>query len=110
MAKAAKKKNLGRVIKPASRPVSTDGAFEIEKNPPIPRFKAKSEKLQLLIDRVDKTLAVLRPGEAFIMPSKSIASIRKYLRRHYVGERFWCKPILDNKEMMRVYWLKTAKK
>jgi len=74
--------------------------FEIEENPPVIGRSA----FGITMERIDATLKLLKPGQAFVMPSISINSVRKYLRQTYTSEKFSCTVIQDNPEMMRVFW------
>lgn len=109
--KAAKKKTAKRAYtKRAGRPADGIDAFTVEEAPPPPVRGASPEKLMILI-KVEKTLRIVQPGQAFIIPTEWRHTIERYLKRHYPSERFEFNRIADNPDALRIYrlvWEKNA--
>ena len=79
--------------------------FEIEKYPPNYRL---NPDLEATLKRIDATLAIIKPGEAFVVGSKSRHSIKKHISEKYPNLVFVYSLIKDNKKMMRVYFHKNT--
>lgn len=100
--KRAYKKTGKYSIKNASQ-LESDQPFEIEAKPPGYRV---NPELQTTLKRVDATIKVLLPNQAFIVPAKSRHTIKKHLKENYPRLLFMYSRIADNPSMMRVYLLK----
>lgn len=109
--KTAKKTPAKRRYKKRTQKL-VDGtdAFTVEEAPPPLVRGATPEKLKILA-KVEKTLHIVQPGQAFIIPTEWRHTIERYLKRHYPVERFEFNRIPDNPDAMRIYrlaWDKNA--
>lgn len=91
-------------------PVVTPDIFEIEKNPPSPRYSKWNPERDALIKKVDATLETLKIGEAFIIDTTSKNTVSAYLAKEYATERWSYITIPDNPDKVRVYRLAYTKK
>lgn len=80
-------------------------AFEIEAAPP---FYRNNPDLQITLKRVEATINIMQPGQAFIVPSKSRHTIKKFIEEKYPDLLFRYSKIKDNPAMMRIYYLKSS--
>lgn len=79
--------------------------FEIEVNPPNYRL---NPELDVTLKRIDSTLPLIKPGQAFVVPSKSRQSIKKHLSEKYPNLIFVYSIIKDNSKTMRIYLVKSV--
>lgn len=87
-----------------TKKVSSGDPFTIEATPPPLVRGATPEKLALY-DKVDATMRLTKPGQAFIIPAKHRGIIEAHLRRKYIEDRFAFGKIADNPDAVRVYRL-----
>jgi len=74
--------------------------FEIEAAPPSFRL---NPDLAHTLKRIEETVKVLLPGQAFIVPSKSRHTIKKFIEEKWPAYKFMYSVIKDNRSMMRIY-------
>lgn len=103
--KAAKKKAPAKrkYVKRAIVNTQQVKPFEIEANPPSFRL---NPDLQNVLKRIEETIKILKPGQAFVVPSKSRHSIKKFIEENWPQRKFLYSIIKDNTGMMRIYFLK----
>lgn len=77
--------------------------FEIITDAEPPR-NGVTMQTQLMRNRVDVTMNVVKPGQAFIVPFKNRGAIASHLKNKWPSERFTLSKVLGNDEVMRVYW------
>lgn len=80
-------------------------AFEIEKQPPSYR---SNPDLELTLRRVEATINMMEPGQAFVVPSKSRHTIKKFIDENWPSLLFRYSKIKDNPGMMRIYYIKVS--
>lgn len=80
--------------------------FEIETAPP--NFRLNPD-LANTLNRVEATINIIQPGQAFIVPSKSRHSIKKFIEEKWPLHQFLYSIIKDNKNMMRIYFIRKIK-
>lgn len=104
MAKKALKKKRAykkRTALVTSHDSFTD-TFEIEVAPPPVLRGADPQRLRFLA-KLKRTVEIVQPNQAFIIPSKFRNSGETWLKRNYPDFRFTFSAIPDNKEAVRVY-------
>jgi len=112
MAKTAKKKAAKKSPAPtrSKAPINLQpeiaDTYEIDLTPPPIRKFAMAERLA----RIDRTIAVLKPGQAFTMPSKSRVIARRHISNAFPYDVFSFQKIAGNDELIRVYYVKSNKK
>jgi|ERR1044072_1575620 hypothetical protein len=80
-------------------------AYEIESKPPSYR---SNPDLEITLKRVEATVHIIKPGEAFVVPSKSRHTIKKFIEEKWPNLLFRYSKIKDNPGMMRIYFLRSA--
>lgn len=106
--KATKKKAINKAELLKARTGYTDAVvvpFEIEAAPPSYRL---NPDLMHTLKRVEATIKLMKPGEAFVVPSKSRHSIKKMIEEKWPDLLFRYSKIKDNPAMMRIYFLKQS--
>lgn len=76
--------------------------FEIETDPP-PIITGHIERSLKLRGRLERTLKLLKPGQAFIVYNYSKSAVRKQLTQHFSQHRFTCLSVPDKDKTVRVY-------
>lgn len=110
MAKAKKQKRAyTKRLPPVVSATSKNETFLVEELPPPPLRGASLEKLALL-DKVDRTLPNVKPGQAFIIDAKDKNIVQSHLKRVCSSEQFLYMKVHDNPNAIRVYRLDTKKK
>lgn len=80
--------------------------FEIETAPPSYRL---NPDLANVLNRIEKTIKIMSPGQAFVVPGKSRHSIKKFIEQKWPLHQFVYSKIKDNPTMMRIYFVREAK-
>lgn len=103
MGRPPKIKNGIRRISAAEVAAMGEGKlFQIEKTPP-PILRADQAAVQIVLQKVDRTVEHIEAGQAFIMPANIKNSVHRHLKENYPKNRFRFTAIPDNPNQMRIY-------
>lgn len=103
MAKAAKKKK-GRPASPKKEnPNPAIDLIAIETAPPPQWLRVPSPEQVAVLKKIDEVVPKVKVGQAFIIPAKNRALIKKHLATNFPTERFAFHLVNGNDSVLRVY-------
>jgi len=109
MPKTAKKKTAKkRGRDPGSTKAMSLDIFEIEAAPPPHRFRGTTPEVEMLKEKIKRTMEYLKPGQAFIVPSEHRVAVRRFLTTEYPDKVMLTAAIPGNDAVIRVYLRKPA--
>lgn len=82
--------------------------FEIEVAPPPAHLRGNNQEALIFFTKVERTVADLQVGQAFLIPSVQRASCRRYLKNNMPDKVFLINPVAGNDKVVRVYFLRYA--
>lgn len=110
MAKSTKKKAVkkrGRTSKTEHRVLENrydaSDVFKIETDPP-PVVTGHMERSIELRGKIDRTLKIIKPGQAFIVADYTKSGVRNILNKHWPEHKFTCVAVPGNDKAVRVYF------
>lgn len=101
--KPAKRQPITNSSKNNRSPLGKPGDdFEIEATPP-PYLRGNSLDRMEFIDKLQRTVKVVKPGEAFIIPKAKRHTAVNYLKTNCSEYRYLFQPVLGSDDKLRVY-------
>lgn len=76
--------------------------FEIETTPP-PYLRGNSLDRMEFIEKLQRAVKVVKPGEAFIIPKAKRHTADNYLKTNCAEYRYLFQPVLGSDDKLRVY-------
>ena len=111
MAKSKKAAAKKRAYKKRVTSGNTDlDIFEIEETPPPNKGRTQRADTMIMLQKVARTVAATKTGQAFLIPANKKVIIRKFLNIEFPGYRFQLVKIPDNPAIVRAYILQPLKK